>query len=74
MKDRLTFKNATAFLRGLIGVDILGFKVERMPGDGNHRSTRWRLAEISKGRHQRFASFNEAVEEFAEDDETIFGN
>lgn len=69
--DRLTFKNATPFLRELVGVPRLGFKVEHMPGDGNHRPARWRLATAHSGdkdRHAEFAAVGDAVDDFADDD------
>ena len=75
--SRLTFKTATPFLRDLIGIPRLGFKVEHMPGDGNHRPARWRLAAARPGdgaRHEEFRRAAEAVsdwerepEEFAEE-------
>ena len=39
---RLTYKTAVPFLRGLIGVPRLGFKVESIKGDDKHPG-RWRL-------------------------------
>lgn len=69
--SRLTFKNATPFLRELIGVPRLGFKVEHMPGDGNHRPARWRLVAAHPGdtdRHADFKAFGDAMDDFANDD------
>ena len=40
--QRLTYKTAVPFLRDLIGVPRLGFKVECMKGDNKHPG-RWRL-------------------------------
>jgi hypothetical protein len=68
--DRLTFKNATPFLRDLIGIPRLGFKVEQMAGDGNHRPARWRLAAAHPGstdRHKEFSAIGEAIADFKDD-------
>jgi hypothetical protein len=67
---QLNFKNATPFLRDLIGVPRLGFKVEHMAGDGNHRPARWRLMSARPGdkdRHAEFKSIGEAIDDFSSD-------
>jgi hypothetical protein len=71
-KGGLDFKTATPFFRELIGVPRLGFKVEHMAGDGNHRPARWRLASERPGDKSRFDEFRglaEAQSDF--DDEPI---
>jgi hypothetical protein len=68
--DNLTFKNATPFLRALVGIPCLGFKVEHQPGDGNHRPARWRLGLARPGdkdRHAEFKGLAEAESEFGAD-------
>ena len=62
----LTFKNATPFLRNLIGIPRLGFKVEHSAGDGNHRPARWRLAAARPGDRDRHAEFKGLGEGLAE--------
>ena len=67
---RLDYKTATPFLRGLIGIPRLGFKVEHQPGDSNHRPARWRLASARPGdkdRHAEFKGLGEAISEFGAD-------
>lgn len=67
---KLTYKEATPFLRDMIGVDRLGLKVEHQPGDGNHRPARWRLIETNpNNKGARLAEFTrqaEAEQDFAE--------
>jgi hypothetical protein len=66
----LTFKSATPFLRDLIGIPRLGFRVEHMAGDGNHRPARWRLAAANpsdKDRHADFKAVGSAIDDFAND-------
>jgi hypothetical protein len=41
-KNRLTYKTAVPFVRGMIGVARLGFKVQSIKGDDKHPA-RWRL-------------------------------
>jgi hypothetical protein len=67
---RLTYKTATPFLRDLIGIPRLGFKVEHVPGDGHHRPARWRLAAARPGdkdRHAEFKGLGEAERDFGSD-------
>lgn len=68
-KDRLTAQSATPFLRGLIGVPRLGFRVEHVEGDGSHRPARWRLTDAQPGRdrHAEFKAIGEAASDFATD-------
>ena len=71
-KGGLDFKTATPFFRALVGVPRLGFKVEHMAGDGNHRPARWQLAPERPGDTSRFDEFRglaEAQKDF--DDEPI---
>ena len=68
--DRLTYQTATPFLRNLIGIPRLGFKVEHMTGDGHHRPARWRLAAARPGdkdRHAEFKGLGEAERDFGSD-------
>ncbi len=69
--DNLTYRTATPFLRDLIGVVRLGFKVEHQPGDGNHRPARWRLVEANPtakgGRHAEFEGLAQAEQDFSDD-------
>ena len=52
-----TFKTATPFLRDMIGIPRLGFKVEHMPGDGHHKASRWKLGTVRPGDKDRYGDF-----------------
>ena len=70
--DRLTWKTLTPFLRDLVGKPVLGFKLEHIPSDGNHRPARWRLETERPGdteRYHNFAGMAATAHDFGQDKE-----
>ena len=69
--SRLTHKQVSPFLTDLIGLPLLGFKVEHLAG-GKHHSAKWHLATERPGdkeRYQDFAGMAQAAHDFGRDTE-----
>ena len=69
--ERLTHRQVAPFLLDLLGVRLLGFKVEHVPSD-KHRSAKWHLATErpdDKERYQDFKGMAQAARDFGKDKE-----
>lgn len=69
--ERLTHRQVAPFLLDLLGVRLLGFKVEHIPSD-KHRSAKWHLGterEGDKERYQDFKGMAQAAQDFGREKE-----